>query len=64
MRMRQATKNRRAPVLVEKGLPADWALGGAAAGLDFEEALDEGYGGGGYAGDAAGLAEGQGADAV
>ncbi len=37
-------------------------MGGA--GLDFEEDLDEGAGGGGYAGDAAGLAEGRGADAV
>ena len=38
--------------------------GGAAACLDFEEDLDEGAGGGGDAGDAAGLAEGEGADAV
>ena len=37
-------------------------MGGA--GLDFEEALDEGDGGGGYAGDAAGLAQGERADAV
>jgi hypothetical protein len=39
-------------------------LGGAAAGLDFEEDLDEGAGGWGDAGDAAGLTEGEGADAV
>ena len=42
-------------------------LGGAgvcSAGLDLEEALDESDGRWGYSGDAAGLAEGEGADAV
>jgi hypothetical protein len=41
----------------------EWILGWLLAGLDFNEDVDQGDGGWGYAGDAAGLGEGAGADA-